>query len=141
MSPDLAPLVALLGRDPPPLKPVIAAADITVSPSLVADLTLCTTGLTVLETVVSVDVVVDGSLAPAAWATTVILDVFHKVPAIVVVAVLVMAGEGVSSGRGVGLEGMRGGGREELKHSYFNSVFNPVLFSITPSLLSVSQYL
>ena len=118
MSPDLAPLVALLGRDPPPLKPVIAAADITVSPSLVADLTLCTTGLTVLETVVSVDEGVDGGLAPVAWATTVTLDVLLEVPAIV-----------------VGLKGRRGGGREELKCPYFNSVFNPVFVLISLSLL------
>ena len=80
-----------------------------------ADSPVCTTGLTVLETVVSVDVVADGGLAVVAWATTVTLDVFLKVPAIVVVAVLVMAGERVTLGRVVVFEGMRegGGGRGE----------------------------
>ena len=48
---------------------------------------------------------VDGGLASVAWATTVTLDVLLKVPAIVVVAVCAVAGEGASPGRGVGLEG------------------------------------
>jgi hypothetical protein len=100
---------------------------------------VCTTGLTVLEIVVSVDVVADGGLVVVAWATTVPLDVFLKVPAIVVVALPVAAGELVTLGLLVLFEGMREGGRgegrEELTVSYFNSVF---VFNFTLSAFSIS---
>ena len=103
-SPDRAPLVALLARDPPPLKPVIAAADSIVSLSPMADSPVFTTDLTVLETVVSADVVVVGHLVAVAWATAVTLDELVEVPAIVVGTVLAVAGEGASPSRGVGME-------------------------------------
>ena len=76
-----------------------------------------------------------------AWATLVTLVVLLEVPAIVVAAVLVVAGEGVSLGRGGGMDGRRGGGREELNCSHFNSVFKPdfkLVFACNFSLAAFS---
>ena len=103
LSPDRAPLVVLLALDPPPLKPVF------------------TTKLTVLGT----DVVVS-ALVTAAWAAFVTVDELVEVPAIVAAVLLVVAGEGVFPGRGCGMDGLRGRGREELNCSPFRLVFKPV---------------
>ena len=139
-SPDRAPLVALLARDPPPLKPVIAAADNTVSLSLMADSPVFTTSLTVLGTVVSLEEVVVGDLVAVGWAALVTVVELVEVPAIVVAAVLVVAGEGVSLGRGGGMDGRRGGGREELNCSHFNSVFKPVFKTVFACIFSLAAF-
>ena len=121
LSPDRAPLVVLLPLDPPPLKPVMVAADNTVSLSLLAGSPVFTTKLTVLGT----DVVVS-ALVTAAWAAFVTVDELVEVPAIVAAVLLVLAGEGVFPGRGCGMDGLRGRGREELNCSPFRLVFKPV---------------